>query len=460
MNFMEKDLVIVVLAAGQGTRMKSAMPKVIHPIGGKPMLVHVIETARQLLPRDIYVVYGYGGDRVISEINQPGVHWCLQEKQLGTGHALSQALPKVSPEQTVLILYGDVPLIGAQTLKYLLQSLDSHALSLLSVELEDPIGYGRIIRDKQGMMCRIAEEKDATCEQKKISEINTGIMCAGAEDLARWLNKVQNNNSQGEYYLTDCVEVAVEENRTVNAVICHDAYEVMGINDKRQLAACERRYQQRETEQLMLSGVTLYDPSRVDIRGKLTVAQDISIDINVVFEGEVNLGNRVSIGPNCLIKNATIGDDTQIKANTVIEDAEIGVGCQIGPYTRIRPETYLADEVHLGNFVEIKKSSINKQSKVNHLSYIGDSQVGKRVNVGAGTITCNYDGAYKHATLIGDDAFIGSDTQFIAPVKVGNGATIGAGSTITKDAPDNQLTLSRADQISIDGWERPRKKRV
>ncbi|MEN8129134.1 MAG: bifunctional UDP-N-acetylglucosamine diphosphorylase/glucosamine-1-phosphate N-acetyltransferase GlmU [Pseudomonadota bacterium] len=456
---MDKELVIIILAAGQGTRMKSSLPKVLHPIGGQPMLAHVIDTAEMLSPKDIYIVYGHGGERVISEIDRPSIHWCLQEEQLGTGHAVSQALPTILPEQKVLVMYGDVPLIRADTLKNILLALKDNDLSLLTVEIKNPQGYGRIVRDDHGKVCRIVEEKDADHAVKEIKEVNTGILAADASALRRWLNKVRSHNAQGEFYLTDCVETAVLEGGAIGAQICPDHTEVMGVNDKLQLAESERIYQRRQVEQLMINGATLRDPARLDLRGKLKIGQDVTIDVNVIFEGDVSLGNNVFVGPNCFIKDAVIAADTQISSNTVIEKAAIGKGCRIGPYTRIRPETQLGKEVHLGNFVEIKKSIVDDKTKINHLSYVGDSQIGKRVNVGAGTITCNYDGAYKHLTRIGDDAFIGSDTQLVAPVEVGKGATIGAGSTITRSAPEHQLTLSRANQVSIEGWQRPAKKK-
>ncbi len=458
-TYMDTDLAIIILAAGQGTRMKSALPKVLHPIGGQPMLAHVIDTAEKLDPKDIYIVYGHGGERVISEVDGSSLHWCLQEEQLGTGHAVSQALPNILPEQTVLVMYGDVPLIRTGTLKNILLALGSNDLSLLSVKVNNPQGYGRIVRDNQGNVCQIIEEKDADNSVKDIKEVNTGILAADASALQRWLAKIRSHNAQGEYYLTDCIETAVSEGSTVAALVCPDHTEVMGVNDKLQLAESERIYQRRQVEQLMIIGATLRDPARVDLRGRLTIGRDVTIDINVIFEGDVSLGNNVYIGPNCCIKDAVIAANTQISSNTVIEKATIGTGCRIGPYTRIRPETELGKEVHLGNFVEIKKSKVDDKTKINHLSYVGDTRLGKRVNVGAGTITCNYDGAYKHLTKIGDDVFIGSDTQLVAPVEVGKGATIGAGSTITRSTPEHQLTLSRANQVSIDGWQRPIKKK-
>ncbi len=454
---MENRLSIVILAAGQGTRMRSKAPKVLHTIGNKPLIAHVIETSMQLSPNDIHIVYGYGGDSVKAAIGDPQIHWCLQSQQLGTGHAVREVLPTIDPNDSVLVLYGDMPLIKKQTLEALLTSGESHMLSLLSVVLDNPTGYGRIIRDSNKKVQRIVEESDATVAEKGIKEVNTGFIVARARDLKRWLDRVSNLNVQGEYYLTDCTENAVREGHMVNAVICQNPIEVLGINDKQQLAECERIYQRRQANRLMREGVTLRDPARLDVRGELTAGRDVTIDVNVVFEGKVELGDDVTIGPNCVVRDVVIGTGSEIMPNCVIEHAVIGARCQIGPFTRIRPETRIADEVHLGNFVEVKKSVIDEATKINHLSYVGDSEIGKRVNVGAGTITCNYDGAYKHKTQIGDDVFIGSNTQLIAPVTVGEGATIGAGSTITRDAPEQHLTLSRSKQITIEGWKRPRK---
>ena len=455
---MDNGLTVVILAAGQGTRMNSVLPKVLHPLAGRPILTHVIDTALKLTP-EIYIVYGHGGEQVKSQIQRSSLNWCRQDKQLGTGHALAQALPAISPSQIVLVLYGDVPLIRVDTLRQILATLNNHSLCLLSVVLKNPEGYGRVIRDDRGRVSRIVEDKDASAVQKAICEVNTGIIAARGVDLRRWQGQLRNDNAKREYYLTDCVELAVREGLSVDALICTDSQEVMGINDRLQLAACERAYQQRQAQNLMIAGATLYDPARIDIRGRVSIGKDISIDVNVVFEGEVTLGDEVKIGPNCTIKDSNIGSGTHIMANTVIEHADIGMGCRLGPFCRIRPETRLGNEVHLGNFVEVKKSVIDDTTKVNHLSYIGDSEIGKRVNVGAGTITCNYDGANKHVTSIGDDVFIGSDTQLIAPVRVDDGATIGAGSTITRNAPAHQLTLSRTDQVSIEGWQRPKKKK-
>jgi bifunctional UDP-N-acetylglucosamine pyrophosphorylase/glucosamine-1-phosphate N-acetyltransferase len=457
---MDTELVIIVLAAGQGTRMRSDLPKVLHPVGGRPLLGHVLEVAQGLSPESIHVVYGHGGEALRSHFeSQPGLNWCHQSPQLGTGHAVQQALPHIDPEATVLVLYGDVPLIRAKTLSALLERLAGHGLSLLSVELADPSGYGRVLREPMGAVRRIVEHRDAQGPERAIAEVNTGILAARAGDLQRWLDGLDNANAQGEYYLTDCVAAAVQEGLVVSAMVCPDPQEVMGVNDKAQLAACERAYQRRQAERLMHSGVTLLDPGRIDVRGEVSVGRDVTLDIDVILEGEVSLGDGVHIGAHCIIRDTHISAGTELLPFTVIECSEVGERCQIGPYTRIRPDTRLADEVHLGNFVEVKKSFIDARSKVNHLSYIGDSLVGKRVNVGAGTITCNYDGGHKHTTHIGDDVFIGSDTQLIAPVSVGDGATIGAGTTITRDAPAGQLTVGRARQVSVAGWQRPRKDR-
>jgi bifunctional UDP-N-acetylglucosamine pyrophosphorylase/glucosamine-1-phosphate N-acetyltransferase len=438
--------------------MRSDLPKVLHPVGGRPLLGHVLEVAKGLSPESIHVVYGHGGEALISHFeSQPSLNWCHQSPQLGTGHAVQQALPRIHPEANVLVLYGDVPLIRAETLSALLERLPGHGLSLLSVELDDPSGYGRVLRESEGAVRAIVEHHDAQGPEREITEVNTGILAARAGDLKRWLDGLDNANAQAEYYLTDCVAAAVGEGLAVTAMVCPDPQEVMGVNDKAQLAACERAYQRRQAERLMCLGVTLMDPERIDVRGEVTVGRDVTLDIDVILEGGVALGDGVHIGAHCIIRDTRISAGTVVRPFTVIERAELGERCQIGPYTRIRPDTRLADEVHLGNFVEVKKSFIDVRSKVNHLSYIGDSLVGKRVNVGAGTITCNYDGAHKHTTRIGDDVFIGSDTQLIAPVSVGDGATIGAGTTVTRDAPAGRLTLGRARQVSIEGWQRPRK---
>ena len=445
----------LILAAGEGTRMRSKLPKVLHKLAGKPLLSHVLETARNINPDEISVIYGHGGEAVLERLAADDLNWIEQQERLGTGHAVIQALPHLQQVDRVLILYGDVPLISGPTLVSLLSCLHSSDLALLTVDLEDPTGYGRIVRDRNDRINRIVEQKDASSRELEITEINTGIMAVNRAKLESWLSRIDNNNAQNEYYLTDIIALAVADGVNIQAVHPHCEEEVMGVNDRKQLAHLERFYHRNRADELMQAGVTLADPARVDIRGELKTGQDVSIDCNVIFEGHVALADGVSIGPNVVLKNCTIGADTEVFANSVIEDAEIGSACRIGPFARVRPESEIANQVHIGNFVEIKKSQIADGSKINHLSYIGDSEIGSKVNIGAGTITCNYDGANKFRTVIGDGAFIGSDSQLVAPVTVGKGATIGAGSTITKDAPAEQLTLSRAKQISLEGWQRP-----
>lgn len=453
------SLSIVILAAGQGTRMRSKLPKVLHAIGGQPMLAHVIRTAQSLAPDAMHVVYGHGGEQVRAALSELPVQWVQQQQQLGTGHAVAQALPDIAAEQTVLVLYGDVPLTRADTLQRLLAAAEGGALGLLTAHLDDPTGYGRIIRDAQGDVIAIVEHKDASDAQRRINEINTGMLAVSAARLRQWVAGLDNKNSQGEFYLTDVIAMAVRDGVTVNTVHPAAIAEIMGINNKSQLAELERIHQLQQAEALMAQGVTLRDPARFDVRGELSVGRDVVIDVNVVCEGKVIIGDDVSIGPNCYLRDVSIADGVVVQANCVIEEADIGAGSRIGPFARIRPGTVLADDVHVGNFVEIKKAEIGQGSKVNHLSYVGDATIGKRVNVGAGTITCNYDGANKHQTVIEDDVFVGSDTQLIAPVTVGAGATIGAGSTISKDAPPGELTLSRAPQQTRKGWKRPVKKK-
>ncbi len=455
---MQTPLNVVILAAGQGTRMRSAMPKVLHVLGHKSLLEHVLDTAKSLNAQSIHVVYGHGGDRVKQQLTRYNVNWVLQEQQLGTGHAVEQAMPYVAGNQPVLILYGDVPLIKQQTLQKLIDAAGKDALGLLTATLADPTGYGRIIRNAAGAVVKIVEQKDADDAQKKIREINTGMLALNSSRLKAWLQQLENNNAQGEYYLTDVIGMAAQASVAINTVQPGSIHEIEGVNNKLQLADLERVYQRQQAEQLMHRGVTLRDPARFDLRGELEVGSDVVIDVNVVIEGKVKLGNGVTIEPNNIIKNTTIADHSVVHANCVIDSAEIGAHCAIGPYARIRPDTHLEDKVRIGNFVEVKKSNIGQHSKVNHLSYIGDTEMGAHVNVGAGTITCNYDGANKHKTIIGDHVFIGSDTQLVAPVEVGDGATIGAGSTITHDAPKGELTLSRSPQKTRQGWKRPVKK--
>lgn len=451
-------LSVVILAAGQGTRMRSELPKVLHPLGGRPLLAHVIESAEALKADGIHVVYGHGGGLVREALATAPVDWVEQREQLGTGHAVEQVMPLIEDDSSVLVLYGDVPLIAPETLAPMIEQAGQGRLSVLTAWVDDPTGYGRIIRNAHGQLVDIVEQKDAGAEQLRIREVNTGFIAAPAALLRRWLGGLDNRNAQGEYYLTDIVALAVEEGVAVESARPVDVDEVLGVNDRVQLAHLERVYQRRLAEALMRSGVTLADPARLDVRGTLTAGIDSFIDVNSVFEGDVSLGEGVRIGPNCFIRNATLGDGVEVLPNSVIDTAAIGGDCRIGPFARIRPGTELAERVHIGNFVEVKKSRIAACSKVNHLSYVGDTHMGARVNVGAGTITCNYDGANKHLTEIGDDVFIGSDTQLVAPVKVGDGATIGAGTTVTCDVPAGKLTLGRARQKSVDGWSRPVKK--
>ena len=445
---------IVILAAGQGKRMHSNLPKVLHPIAGKALVAHVIDTARSLAPQTLCLVYGHGGDAVRTTLAAPDLAWALQEPQLGTGHAVQQALPHLKDGGTTLVLYGDVPLIQAETLKRLLQAAQD-ALAILTVELEDPSGYGRIVRNAKGEVVRIVEQKDSTPEERAIREINTGIMAMPTARLGEWLGRLSNDNAQKEYYLTDIVGMAVADGLPIHTANPKHAWEVLGVNSKVQLAELERVAQRNAAEQLMEGGVRLADPARFDVRGELVCGRDVFIDVNCVFEGKVVLDEAVEVGPNCVLRNARIGAGTKLAAYTHIEDAVVGPDGRIGPFARLRPGAELAEDVHVGNFVEIKKSTIAAHSKANHLAYIGDATIGSRVNVGAGTITCNYDGANKFQTIIEDGAFIGSDTQLVAPVRVGRGATLGAGTTLTKDAPADTLTISRAKQLSIPGWKRP-----
>ncbi|MDM8559303.1 bifunctional UDP-N-acetylglucosamine diphosphorylase/glucosamine-1-phosphate N-acetyltransferase GlmU [Candidatus Parabeggiatoa sp. HSG14] len=451
-------LSIIILAAGLGKRMYSDLPKVLHPLAEKPLIRHVIDTAHALKPDTIHVVYGHGGQQVRETLADIEVNWVEQPQQLGTGHAVAQVMPNIADDTMVLVLYGDVPLISLATLKILCTSSNANNLGILTVNLDNPYGYGRIVRNAQEQVECIVEEKDADTTIKSIKEVNTGILIAHATHLRQWLASLNNNNAQGEYYLTDIIALAVANNLPIFTHTTNNVYEVMGVNDRSQLATLERYYQIQQVNRLMLTGVTVRDPARIDIRGMVQTGQDVSIDVNVIFEGEIMLGNRVKIGPHTIIRNAKIGDDVEILSHCVIDNVVIGTGCKIGPFARLRPETVLAEQVHIGNFVEIKKSTVAQKTKINHLSYIGDSEVGSDVNIGAGTITCNYDGVHKHKTVIEDRAFIGSDTQLVAPVKVGAGATIGAGSTIVTNTPPDTLTLSRSPQKNIPSWHRPIKK--
>ena len=448
---------IVILAAGKGTRMYSEKPKVLHALAGKPLVQHVLDCAAELKPKQVCVVYGHGGEAVPKAIQQYNARFVIQEPQLGTGHAVQQAMPLLSDDGDTLVLYGDVPLIQHSTLHQMQQA--GSGLVLLTVNLENPTGYGRIVRNAQGDVLSIVEEKDATAEQHEIQEVNTGILLAPTNKLRGWLAKLQNNNSQGEYYLTDIVSMAVQQGVAVHTVQPAHEWEIHGINSKAQLAVLERTWQLVEAGRLLVHGVTLADPERIDVRGKLSCGRDVEIDVGCIFEGEVSLGNNVRVGAYSVIKNSSIEAGTDIAPYSHIDSSEVGANCHIGPYARLRPGTKLHDEVHIGNFVEVKNSEIAANSKANHLSYIGDSTVGSRVNIGAGTITCNYDGANKHRTIIEDDVFIGSNTQLVAPVTVGKGATIGAGSTITRDTPAGELTLSRSKQVTVAGWKRPVKKK-
>ncbi len=445
---------VVILAAGMGKRMQSDLPKVLHPLAGKPLLSHVIATARSLAPSHCCVIYGHGGDAVPTQLAAEDLSFVLQEPQLGTGHAVMQAVPHLAEDQPTLVLYGDVPLTSADTLKTLIAKAGNDKLAVLTVELEDPTGYGRIVRE-QGRVVRIVEQKDASDTQRAIREVNTGILIAPTRQLKAWLAKLSNNNAQGEYYLTDIIAQAVQDGVTVEAAQPAHVWETLGVNSKVQLAELERIHQRNVAQALLEQGVTLADPARIDVRGTLICGRDVEIDVGCIFEGTVEIEDHVKIGAHCVIKNARIASAAVIKPFCHIEEASVGAASQIGPYARLRPGTVLSEDVHIGNFVEVKNSQLGTHSKANHLAYVGDATVGSRVNIGAGTITCNYDGANKHRTIIEDDAFIGSDTQLVAPVTVGRGATLGAGTTLTKDAPADSLTVSRARQTSIPGWQRP-----
>ncbi|MFJ9532057.1 bifunctional UDP-N-acetylglucosamine diphosphorylase/glucosamine-1-phosphate N-acetyltransferase GlmU [Herbaspirillum sp. NPDC101396] len=445
---------IVILAAGMGKRMQSALPKVLHPLAGKPLLRHVVDTAKTLAPTKLCVVYGHGGDAVPSSFADDTLSFALQEPQLGTGHAVAQALPFIDDNAPTLVLYGDVPLTTPATLQRLLAAAGNDKLAVLTITVADPTGYGRIVREN-GKITRIVEQKDAGEAERAICEINTGIIAAPTAKLRSWLAALSNDNAQGEYYLTDVIAAAVADGVEVVSANPADVAETLGVNSKVQLAELERAYQRRVANALLEQGVTLLDPARLDVRGTLSCGRDVSIDVNCIFEGRVEIEDGASIGANCIIKDARIGKGAQIKPFSHIDGAIVGASAQVGPYARLRPGAELGEEVHIGNFVEVKKSRIAARSKANHLAYIGDAVIGSGVNVGAGVITCNYDGVNKFETIIEDDAFIGSDSQLVAPVRVGKGATIGAGTTLTKDAPAGQLTLSRAKQLSLPGWTRP-----
>ncbi|WP_422910789.1 bifunctional UDP-N-acetylglucosamine diphosphorylase/glucosamine-1-phosphate N-acetyltransferase GlmU [Pseudomonas sp. MAC6] len=451
------SLDIVILAAGQGTRMRSALPKVLHPVAGKSMLGHVIDTARLLKPQGIHVVIGHGAERVREQLAADDLNFVLQSEQLGTGHAVAQALPALSAER-VLILYGDVPLIEVETLQRLLQQVSEQQLGLLTVNLNDPTGYGRIVRDEQGVVKAIVEHKDASAEQRLIREGNTGILAVPGKKLGDWLGRLSNSNAQGEYYLTDVIAMAVADGLVVATEQAADEMEVLGANDRIQLSQLERHYQYRAARRLMVQGVTLIDPARFDLRGEVTVGRDVSIDINVILEGQVLIEDGVQIGPNCVIKNSVLRKGAIVKANSHLEGAEVGEGADCGPFARLRPGSVLGAKAHVGNFVELKNAKMGEGAKAGHLSYLGDAEIGARTNIGAGTITCNYDGANKFKTVLGEDVFIGSNSALVAPVTLGDRATTGAGSVITGDVPANTLAVGRAKQRNIEGWKRPTKK--
>ena len=452
-------LTIVILAAGEGKRMKSAVPKVLQPLAGRPLLKHVIDTARALGASAIHVVYGAGGERVREALADERLSWTLQSERLGTGHALQQALPKIGDGQLVLVLFGDVPLIARATLEKLIALAGPRRLSLLTATLPDPSGYGRIVRNARGAVQRIVEERDANARERAIRECNTGVLACPVELLRRWLGRLTRKNSQGEYYLTDIVALAVKDKVAVVPLLAPDPGEVLGVNDKAQLAQLEGVYRARTSRELMLAGVTLADAARFDLRGTLTHGEDVFIDVNVVLEGKVSLGDRVTVGAGCVIRNSDIGADTELLAHCVIDGAHIGPGCRIGPFARTRPTVTLARGVHIGNFVEVKNSEVGEESKANHLAYVGDARLGKHVNIGAGTIIANYDGANKNLTVIEDDVHTGSNTVLVAPITVGAGATIGAGSTVTRTVPGGKLTVARARQSTVEGWRRPVKQR-
>ena len=448
---------VVILAAGQGKRMRSDLPKVLQPLAGKPLLQHVLDTAAQIEPAALHVVYGHGGDMVRATCTDPALHWALQAEQRGTGHALLQAMPDIPDDHQVLVLYGDVPLLRAETLRELLL-LAAGQISLLTVNLADPTGYGRVLRDARGRVRSIVEQKDATAAQRRVREANTGVMVLPAKPLKKWLAALRSDNAQGEYYLTDVIAMAVKAKTRVTPLVAGSESEVQGVNDKLQLAQLEAAFRARLAEEAMRSGATLADPARFDQRGTLKLGRDVFIDANVLFEGVVELGDRVRVGPNCVLRDMTVGADTVIHSNCVLEKSSVGSHCSVGPFARLRPNAQLRDHVHIGNYVEVKNSVVGNGSKANHLTYLGDADVGEKVNVGAGTICCNYDGVNKSRTVIEDGAFIGSGAMLVAPVTVRAGATIGAGSTITKEAPAGKLTLARSRQVTLEGWQRPVKR--
>jgi len=447
----------VILAAGKGTRMYSNMPKVLHTLAGKPMAKHVIDTCAGLGAQNIHLVYGHGGDQMQAALAEEPVNWVLQADQLGTGHAVDQASPSFEDDEKVLVLYGDVPLISTETIESLLEAQPNGGIALLTVVLDNPMGYGRIVR-RNGPVVAIVEQKDATEEQKLIKEINTGVMVATGGDLKRWLSGLNNNNAQGEYYLTDVIAAAHAEGRAVEAVHPVNPIEVEGVNDRAQLARLERAFQSMQAHKLLEQGVMLRDPARFDLRGELQCGMDVEIDVNVIIEGKVSIGDNVVISAGCVLKDCEIDDNTIVRPYSVIEGATVGEDCTVGPFTRLRPGADMRNNSHVGNFVEVKNVRLGEGSKANHLTYLGDAEIGQRVNVGAGVITCNYDGANKFKTIIGDDVFVGSDSQLIAPVTIANGATVGAGATVTKDVAEGELVITRAKERKIANWQRPTKK--
>ncbi len=450
------SLSIIILAAGQGRRMYSESPKVLHELAGKSLLEHVYHTASMLESRGIHVIHGHSGDKVIEALSHLDVHWVEQAEQLGTGHAVERALPDIPDEDLVMILCGDVPLITDATLTHLVVAAEDSHFSLLTCFIDEPQGYGRIVRNENDEVIRIVEERDASNDEKKIDEVNSGMMVVNGKALKQWIGELENGNAQNEFYLTDIIAFAVRDGVKINTVQPHSITEISGVNDRAQLSELERYYQLIQAHQLMRRGITIMDPSRFDLRGDMEIDSDCYIDINVLLEGRLKIGSRVRIGSNCIIKDTVIDDDVEILPNSMIEGAVIGKACRIGPFARIRPETELNENVHVGNFVEVKKSIVGNASKMNHLSYIGDTEIGTCSNIGAGVITCNYDGANKHKTIIGDNVFVGSDVQLVAPVSIGSGATIAAGTTITKDVAEDELAISRQAQRSIPHWKRPK----
>lgn len=451
-------LSVVILAAGKGTRMYSDLPKVLHSVGGKPLVKHAIDTAKKLNAAQIHIIYGYAAELLQARLSDEPLNWVYQAEQLGTGHAMMQAEPYFKDDENILMMYADTPLATVETLQKLIAAKPENGIALLTVVLDNPTGYGRILRENNSVV-GIVEQKDANEEQLKIQEVNTGMMVASGASFRRWLSRLDNNNAQGEYYITDLIAMANEDGFQVNAVQVAEKMEVEGANNRLQLAGLERYYQQKQAKELMLAGVTLLDPARFDLRGTLSHGKDVEIDVNVVLEGEIVLGDRVKIGAGAILKNCKIGNDVEIKPYSVLEDCVIGASATVGPFARLRPGAELAEETHIGNFVEVKNAQIGKGSKVNHLSYIGDTEMGESCNIGAGTITCNYDGANKHKTVIGNHVFVGSDSQLVAPVTIADNATIGAGATITKDVAENELVITRVAQRHIANWQRPSKKK-